>query len=434
MDQSLSLDWWRRPVAAAVVDAAAPGAATEPQGGRAAFWALVAFTFILIVVPQQYLPFLSALRINLLIAVLALAAHVIAPPRSRAMRLPMELRLAVGLMICAAVSIPTSYWRSASVDAFADYLKVVVIFWLIGQDVCSLKRVRILLWTLALVCAPIAVTALRNYATGTFIGGDRIMGYSNNLAENPNDLALILNLFLPLTAALALTARHIGARLVGWGLVALSIAGVVITFSRGGFLTLMVEAILFLPLLIRRGGGKVLGIIAVVAVIAVSMAPAGYTDRMGTILNIESDSTGSSQMRWDDTVASFAFMTRHPIVGAGLGQGLLALNEIRGAFWTTVHNAYLNYGVDTGVAGFVLFIAMVLVSLRSARRVERLPEGTVPADLRLLAGGVRISLAGFAVAAFFHPIGYDFYFFYLAGIAVALKATAVRQFGARVPA
>ncbi len=84
--------------------------------------------------------------------------------------------------------------------------------------------------------------------------------------------------------------------------------------------------------------------------------------------------------------------------------------------------------------GFVLFIAMVLVSLRTARRIERLPEGAVPGDLKLLAGGVRISLAGFAVAAFFHPIGYDFYFFYLAGMAVALKATAVRQFGAKVPA
>jgi O-antigen ligase len=434
MAHSLSIDWWRRPAAATEAAAMAPGAAAEPQGGRTAFWALVVFTFVLIFVPQQYLPFLSALRINLLVAVIALAAHVIAPPKSKAMRFPLELKLAIGLAVCAAVSIPTSYWRSASVDAFADYLKVVVIFWLIGQDVCSLKRVRVLLWTLALVCVPIAVTALRNYATGAFIGGDRIMGYSNNLAENPNDLALILNLFLPLTAALALTARRLSLRLFAWGLVGLSVAAVIITFSRGGFLTLMVEAALFLPLLIRRGGGKVIGILAIVAIVGVSLAPAGYTDRMGTILNIESDSTGSAQMRWDDTVASFAFMLRHPILGAGLGQGLLALNEIRGALWTTVHNAYLNYGVDTGVVGFVLFIAMVLVSLRTARRIERLPDGTVPGDLKVLATGVRISLAGFAVAAFFHPIGYDFYFFYLAGIAVAMKATAVRQFGARVPA
>ena len=40
--------------------------------------------------------------------------------------------------------------------------------------------------------------------------------------------------------------------------------------------------------------------------------------------------------------------------------------------------------------------------------------------LAILAQGVRISLVAFAVAAFFHPIAYQFYFFCLAGLAVAL--------------
>jgi hypothetical protein len=38
-----------------------------------------------------------------------------------------------------------------------------------------------------------------------------------------------------------------------------------------------------------------------------------------------------------------------------------------------------------------------------------------------LAGGVRIALVSFGVAAFFHPIAYQFYFFSIAGLAVALK-------------
>ena len=123
-----------------------------------------------------------------------------------------------------------------------------------------------------------------------------------------------------------------------------------------------------------------------------------------------------------------------PITGAGLGQGILALNDVRGEFWTNVHNAYLNYGVDLGLVGFLVFVAMVVVAYRSARRIERLPASVVPVELQWLASGVRISLVGFIVAAFFHPVGYDFYFFYLAGLAVALKATAVRQCGVRVAA
>jgi hypothetical protein len=44
-------------------------------------------------------------------------------------------------------------------------------------------------------------------------------------------------------------------------------------------------------------------------------------------------------------------------------------------------------------------------------------------DLALLAAGVQVSLVAFAVAALFHPIAYQFYFFSIAGLAVALRNT-----------
>jgi hypothetical protein len=42
-------------------------------------------------------------------------------------------------------------------------------------------------------------------------------------------------------------------------------------------------------------------------------------------------------------------------------------------------------------------------------------------DLTIFAAGVQIALVAFAVAAFFHPIAYQFYFFCVAGLAVAVK-------------
>ena len=41
-----------------------------------------------------------------------------------------------------------------------------------------------------------------------------------------------------------------------------------------------------------------------------------------------------------------------------------------------------------------------------------------------LAAGLQVSLAAFFVAAMFHPIAYQFYFFTIGGLAVALKHTA----------
>jgi hypothetical protein len=56
-------------------------------------------------------------------------------------------------------------------------------------------------------------------------------------------------------------------------------------------------------------------------------------------------------------------------------------------------------------------------------------------DLPALAAGIRISLVGFVAAACFHPAGYHFYFFYIAGLAVSLRliATSIRSRAAAAP-
>jgi len=422
-----SADWWRR---VAPPPALAPGGiqSEAPKDARVAFWAVVAFTVILVLVPQQYLPILGALRINMLVGVFAIAAFMFrkAPPGSASM--PLELRIVLGIICCGALSVPVSYWPTASLFVFIDFLKVLAVFWLLGQVVSSVPRLRIMFWTLALLCVPLAKTTVSNYLAGEF-EGSRVQGYSNNMAANPNDLALLLNLFLPLAVAVALTTAKRWAKLLVWGIVALSLAAVFVTFSRGGFLTLVVEGGLIVLLLWRHQIRRAVVGVAIGAVLAVVLAPAGYIQRIGTIFNIESDSTGSAQMRWQDTLTAVEFVVTHPIIGAGIGQDVLAMNEVRGFAWTRVHNAYLSYGMDLGIVGLVLFLTLVAVTYRSARKVERLPVDRVGRELVIMAGCVRVSLAGFIVAAFFHPVAYHFFFYYIAGLAVALKTTARRQFG-----
>jgi hypothetical protein len=53
------------------------------------------------------------------------------------------------------------------------------------------------------------------------------------------------------------------------------------------------------------------------------------------------------------------------------------------------------------------------------------------AELMHLAAGIRISLMGFVVAALFHPAGYQFYFYYIAGLAIAVRAIARDAAGER---
>ena len=433
MTRSIPVDWWRpEPVALKnAPSAAASIGGDEPHGGRVAFWAIVCFTIVLLFTPQQWIPFLGVIRINFLFGALAVVAHLAAPSQGKWQRFPLELKLTLALVVWGALTIPASYWPGASLDEWLEWLKVIAVFWLIGQDVCSVGRLQTLAWVLMFSTVPLCTTALSNFSSGAMEGG-RLLGYGNNLAANPNDLALSINLFLPITVALALTAKRRVVSLALWAVAAMSVGGVIVTFSRGGFITLVVEGALMIGWLHRRGARRTIGAIALACVLGLALAPAGYTDRLSTIFNPDSDTTGSAQGRRTETFAAITMMLAHPVFGAGIGLGVLAVNEARGSnVWTDVHNAYLNYGVEMGIPGITLFIALVIVSWRSAKRIEKGAGTKLPEELRALATAVRISLVGFSVAAFFHPIGYNPYFYYLGALAVALKTTATRQFGAR---
>jgi O-antigen ligase len=161
----------------------------------------------------------------------------------------------------------------------------------------------------------------------------------------------------------------------------------------------------------------------------VPLLPAGYMERLSTITDFEADPTGSAQGRWSDYRVATRFVVANPILGAGIGQDILALDRLRARVtWRSIHNAYLEYAVDLGLPGLLLFLWLLVATFRSARRVES-RTSTDPSlrDLCLLASSVQIALAAFAVAAFFHPIAYQFYFFCVAGLAVALRNACIAE-------
>ena len=205
--------------------------------------------------------------------------------------------------------------------------------------------------------------------------------------------------------------------------IALDVIAVILTFSRAGFLTLAVIFMVYQwKLHKRRERGWAVAAL-VIALVCIPLLPSGYLDRLSTITDTEADQTGSAQERWSDMVSAASFVLRNPIIGAGVGMNILALNEERGHSWQNVHNVYLQYTVDLGVPGLVLFLLLMVGCIKSAIFVQRRSAG-VPAfrDLFSLAEGIQISLIAFAVAALFHPAAYHFYFYYIAGLAVAVKA------------
>ena len=417
--------WWRaRPASAPAAGAA------EGQASRVAFAALVAFTVILLIAPQSFMPALKVIRIALLAAGVAILGHLLdATIRHRPIvpAIP-EMGITLTLLAWTVLTIPFSYWPGGSVQLLTDsYLKAIIFFWLIGTLVTTEPRLRVFAWTLALCAAPLALMAVKAYLTGDFLhtgvaSVKRISGHYG-LSGNPNDLALTLNLIIPVAGALLFTARSALGRLTAAAILLVAIPAVILTFSRAGFLTLGAIVLVSLVFLAKQRAPRAAAAVVVAGLIAMPMMPAGYLERLSTITDIEADATGSAQGRWEDFQVATTVVAENPILGVGMGQDILALNEARGhSTWRSVHNAFLQYAVDLGLPGIALFLWLLISSFRSARAVER-RSARDPSlrHLTIFAAGVQIALVAFVVAACFHPIAYQFYFFCVAGLAVALK-------------
>src|SRR5204863_80124 len=108
------------------------------------------------------------------------------------------------------------------------------------------------------MAVPIGMTGVETFLSGAYHwGGDsqsasRILGYEAPLTQNPNDLALILNLILPLTLALVFIARGATIRAALLLAVGLEASAVIMTFSRAGFLSLATIVGSYLWIIRRR--------------------------------------------------------------------------------------------------------------------------------------------------------------------------------------
>src|SRR5262249_3426451 len=170
-----------------------------------------------------------------------------------------EIAIALALLSWATMTIPFSLWPGGSFALLTDqYLKAVAFFWLIATLVTTAERLRTFVWTLVLCSIPIAIIGIFHFRSGELLstgvpGFKRIAGYSGSgLSGNPNDLALTLNLILPVAGALLVVSRGVLARTLAFAALVLGVAGVIVTFSRAGFLTLAAVAVMSVVFFARR--------------------------------------------------------------------------------------------------------------------------------------------------------------------------------------
>ncbi len=390
------------------------------------------FTFVLFMAPQASFPILAPLYLAKLSAGLALAVYVL-DRLSHARPLTVggpAVRLVLCLLALATFSIPFSLWPGGSLDLLRDeFLKSILIFILIANTVNTTRRMKIMIGSMTLWCVIIAWTGIQEYLAGNFYSGHRIFGYASPLAANPNDLALTMNMVLPLVIGLYFAARKGLPRAFLLAAIGCMAGAVIASFSRGGFLTIMAILIaLIINHLKERGPATLIWTCVGLALLLV-LLPAGYSDRVYSIFDFKADPTGSADARWDSMVLAWNTMLAHPVLGVGLGMhGLDFLHQLGNWHWSGVHNVYLQIGADLGVPGLLVYLLTLWYlfngNRQSLKHIRQSPEAR---ELLELGNGIQVALVGFLVGAFFAPVAYEFYFFYIAGFAVAFQEMVKRS-------
>lgn len=360
----------------------------------AAYRGVLVFCFMYFFRPEDFVPSLVAIPIAKIVGIftaIALCAALFAEH----VKLRKEGKVLLGLLAYLVICIPFSRWPGGSMDIVLQvFAKGVVIAIAAMACVANAKQLRRLmgLQVLAmLVMSAMAVTQPklqgRMYGTG-------------NLFADPNDFALNLCVVLAFALALLVSSRRVFGKIFWGGAIALILAAIVMTGSRGGFLALIGTSFgLWRRFRISKVAGMAILLVLVLcgSIAVFVIGGSSYLDRVSTITNISSDTTGSAEARYELLMMSVETTLKHPIFGIGPGQ----FENFSGS-WHLTHNTYTEFSSEAGLPALGLFLFLFWLTFKNLRvRSEDV-------KLRALSDGLYGAMVGYAVGAFFLSTGYLF--------------------------
>ncbi|HWS87141.1 MAG TPA: O-antigen ligase family protein [Pyrinomonadaceae bacterium] len=339
---------------------------------------------------------------------------------------PREVVLALLLLAAALLSVPTAVSPGEAWDNTLEFGKVILIFVVAVNVVRTERRLRGLLVLVMAASLMLSFNAYSDYAAGRLeLRGERVKGMLGGMFDNPNDLALHLVTMVPLAVGLAFARRGLLRKAVYLVCAVLFTAGIVVSFSRGGFLGFVACGGVLAWKYGRKRRVVVMTLTTAALVVFIAAAPGGYGQRISSMFG--GDATGSYDARRDVFWRSMLVALRHPVNGIGLGNF-----HHQGQRNQVSHNAYTQVAAEMGMGALAVYLLFMVSPLRRLREVERETFGAKDKDRAAfyhLAVGMQASLVGYMVCSFFASVAHIWYVYYLVAYAVCLRRLYVLKFG-----
>jgi O-antigen ligase len=335
----------------------------------------------------------------------------------------------------------------------------LLLFFLVYNVIRDLRILKRVMWVLVLGAAFLGSLTLYQAVTGSYTqrfgglaqrelsfeeagAGDRtapreemrVADRASGSIGDPNRYAQNELMILPFALFLLWYERSQLRKLMAAGSAMLILAAVVLSYSRGAFLTLA-ALLLLLVMRQRRRRWSTLGGAALLLVLLVAVAP-GYRGRLGTLLGVEGlfsaqaseQPDGATRGRTTEMLAAVHVFLDHPILGVGPEQytpfysmayhmnpetAFRYLPKTRRA-----HSLYAEMAAETGLLGLTVFLSLagwLLCQLWQASRRWALARP----DLANLATTFFFSIVAYLGTAVFLHLSYERYYWLLLALASA---------------
>ena len=260
---------------------------------------------------------------------------------------------------------------------------------------------------------------------------------STGLIGEPNRYAQVMLVLLPLAIFQFWGERSRFLRLLAACATGLILIGILLSFSRMGFLAIVL-LILTMTFMRHLRLYQVLSVALVFLLLIVVAAP-DYVVRIasmsrlgGLFSNTTARPDNAVLGRVAQQLAALKVFLGHPILGVGPGhfapfystQLVNSLSLIHQERGFRAHNLYLEIAAETGLIGLATFMAIVLVTMRRLWQLRARWTRSYP-DLANLATAFFLSLIVYLGTGLFLHLSYSRYFWLL----MALSSAAVRTIG-----
>jgi O-antigen ligase len=373
---------------------------------------------------QELIPGLANIGVGKMVFILSVLLIIVSPrdPRNSLSGV-IQIKYILGILICAGISVPFSYWPGGSMNFIIDGLgKTLIFFFLMVTVVKKISEISKIVWAVVISVFALSLTVLLSSGEGRL---------SASSTYDPNDLAFVLVTLMPINYYFMKQKSGLAKLALQLTLV-MTLLATLATESRGGIVGLIV---IFLVVSLKLGKNikqLALPLIVVGVIVAVS-ASSSFWERMSTMIHPKEDynlTEGGGRVQIWKTGLNMMFT--HPLNGVGIaafeGAEGASHTDVNGnsGKWSSPHNSFVQIGAELGFVGLFFFIKLLKSSITSLKFCRsRIPRNGMPP---WLLDSVEVAIYGYISTGVFLSQAYSPVLYFLIALVVIIQKLDRRLF------